>query len=199
MSEAARCRIALVLCVGAAGCRLGGPSGDATAYVAVGDASAFVDAADATTSGEDAQGTDDGGGAEDSPSVDDAGEASSAVGTDGAVVDGGTDARHDDASCAGTVPVCDPVHNTGCASFQQCDVDPSQPNNPAGLCLFHSAPADDSGACLQTVVSETCDAQATCVAGACRALCFCDADCPTGQCCSDTSGPKGFRLCAACP
>jgi hypothetical protein len=185
------------LWVVAVGCRFGGPSGDATGYVAVGDASARTDAADATTSGEDAPGADDGGGASDALGADDAGDSRGPA-LDGAGGDGGPGGSPDDASCTGTVPVCDPIHNTGCATFQQCDVDPSQPNNPAGLCLFHSAPAE-GGACLQTVVSETCDAQATCVAGTCRTLCFCNADCPTGQCCSDTSGPKGFRLCATCP
>jgi hypothetical protein len=180
-----------------AGCRLGGPSGDATAYVAAGDAAAPVDASDATTSGEDSPASDDGGSTADGPGAEDAGDAGAST-VDGSG-DGGTGTPQEDAGCTGTVPVCDPVHNSGCASFQQCDVDPSQPNNPAGLCLFHAAPTDDSGACLQTIVSETCDAQATCVAGACRTLCFCNADCPTGQCCSDTSGPKGFRLCATCP
>ena len=189
---------ALVVSLGAAssGCRLGGPSGDPKAYVAVGDASSPSGGTDATVNGEDAAGPEDGGSPADV--VEDVAADVSATG-DGGGSDGGIVRGADDASCTGTVPVCDPIHNTGCAGFQQCDVDPSQPNAAAGLCLFHSAPSDDSGACQQTIVSETCDAQATCVAGACRTLCFCNAGCPAGQCCSDTSGPKGFRLCAACP
>ncbi|MGH7435531.1 MAG: hypothetical protein ACRENE_07635 [Polyangiaceae bacterium] len=183
-------------CAVSTGCRLGGPSGDPKAYVAAGDASSSNGGSDATVIGEDAAGSEDGGSAFDS--LEDAGVDAVATG-DGGSPDGGAVEGGDDASCTGTVPVCDPVHDTGCAGFQQCDVDPSQPNAPAGLCLFHSAPSDDSGACLQTIVSETCDARATCVAGACRTLCFCNADCPAGQCCGDTSGPKGFRLCAACP
>ena len=158
------------------------------AYVAIGDASVSVDASDGASL-EDAPDRESAAG-------DDAGEAG-VLQDDGGAQDGGPGLA-DDASCTATVPVCDPVHNTGCNPFQQCDVDPSQTITPAGLCLFHSAPAD-AGPCLQTVVSETCDAQATCVAGACRALCNCNADCPPGQCCADTSGPKGFRLCGSCP
>jgi hypothetical protein len=189
--------LALVVapCAASTGCRLGGPSGDPKAYVAVGDASSLNGGSDATVNSEGPAGPEDGGSPADA--LEDA--AVDVAAGDGGGSDGGTVTGADDASCPGTVPVCDPIHNTGCAGFQQCDVDPSQPNAPAGLCLFHSAPSDDSGACLQTVVSETCDAQATCVAGACRTLCFCNADCPASQCCSDTSGPKGFRLCAACP
>jgi hypothetical protein len=102
--------------------------------------------------------------------------------------------------CGRMVPICDPVHNTGCNPLQQCDVDPNQPTTPTGLCLFGPSPEAGAGAgtCLASLFTESCPARSTCVAGACRAVCFCDSDCPSSQCCS-ARGPVGFNLCEPCP
>jgi hypothetical protein len=116
-------------------------------------------------------------------------EASDASTTDG-VVEGG--------ACAAAVAACDPVHNTGCNPLQQCDVDTTQASTPTGICVFNSG-SEGGGACTMTFVSESCPPRHTCASGVCRALCFCNADCPIGQCCSDTSGPRGFTLCQTCP
>jgi hypothetical protein len=102
-----------------------------------------------------------------------------------------------DGGCSSTAAVCDPVHNTGCNPFQQCDVDPSQASTPTGLCLFGGG--TDAGTCLATIFTESCPAKSTCVDGGCRTLCFCNGDCPVGECCSDRSGPPGFTMCGGCP
>jgi hypothetical protein len=170
-------------------CKLGGPSGDPEAYVpSPSDASTSTGALDAS--------------AEDG-SPPPAGEASTQD-EPGVLDDGLLDSSgFDDAQAstcsdaASAIAVCDPIHDTGCNPFQQCDVDPSQTTTPAGLCLFYSAA--DGGACSATVFTETCPARSTCVGGACRTLCACAGDCPAGECCSDTSGPPGFTLCAPCP
>ncbi len=189
-----RLRTALTLVTRAAlasltACKLGGPSSDPETYVSISsDAAASTGALEAPA--------DDGS----SPS---AGEASSQD-DPGVLDDGPQDSSGFDDVQASTctdappaIPVCDPVHNTGCNPFQQCDVDPSQTTTPTGLCLFHSAA--DGSACSATVFTETCPARSTCVGGTCRALCSCGSDCAAGQCCSDTSGPPGFTLCAPCP
>jgi len=103
-------------------------------------------------------------------------------------------------ACAPREPVatCDPVRNMGCLPLTQCDIDTAA-STPTGRCVFFQAAAP--GACMVTFLSETCEAQSTCVASACRKLCYCDSDCPTGQCCNDLSGPgpKGaFKLCRPC-
>lgn len=184
-----------------AACRFGGPSAKPDDYVA------FDSGADAATeSGQGSQG-------DDAPVAPDDADASATPGDD-ASPDHAT--PRDDASdagggggdaavgateggvCAITVAVCNPVKNTGCNPLQQCDVDPTQTATPTGLCLFNSG-SEAGGACIMSIVSESCPPKQTCVGGTCRALCFCNADCPTGQCCSDTSGPKGFTLCSPCP
>ena len=170
-------------------CKLGGPSSDPEAYVS------FPNDASTSTGTLDAPG-DDGS----SPS---AGEASSqdepGVLDDGALASSGLDDGQASTctDAAPAIPVCDPIRNTGCNPFQQCDVDPNQTATATGLCLFYTAA--DGGACSATVFTETCPARSTCVGGACRTLCGCSGDCPAGECCSDTSGPPGFTLCAPCP
>ncbi len=187
-------RLALAALVGFVSCRFGGPSANPDDYVAF-DAGADASMADARGSqGDDAAvaATDGAVAAGDAASPGDAtppDEASDASTPDG-VAEGG--------ACSAAVAVCDPVHNTGCNPLQQCDVDTTQTSTPTGLCLFNSS-TEGGGACTMSIVSESCAPKQTCVGGACKALCFCSADCPTGQCCSDTSGPQGFTLCGACP
>jgi hypothetical protein len=187
-------RFTLLGCLALAACRFGGPSGDPEAYVAFPvdggeDASAGASSGGAQATDDDSGGSNSEASAGDDTNGDDAAGDDAVAGDDAA---GGT--------CGRTIPVCDPVHNTGCNPFQQCDVDPSQMTTPTGLCLFYSgSDASAPGACMTTLITETCPAKSTCVSGACRALCFCDSDCPASQCCSDTSGPPGFRLCRACP
>jgi hypothetical protein len=183
-----RRRYAIAGLVGLVACRFGGPSGDPRAYVAFpedggsdatsppddGASAAPLDDATTVSSGDDANG-----------------EENASTG------DAPTSETGDGGACSGMVAVCDPIHNTGCNGLQQCDVDPSQTTTPTGLCLFAS-PAE-GGPCTSTLFTESCAPRSTCVSGACRELCFCDVDCPTGQCCSDTSGPTGFTLCQPCP
>jgi hypothetical protein len=184
-----RRRYAVTALVGLVACRFGGPSGNPGAYVTFPEDGG----ADATAS------ADDEGGPPAPP--DDAttmvpGDDANA-GQDGSTGDAPTTETPDSQACSATVAICDPIHNTGCNGLQQCDVDPSHPATPTGVCLFAS-PADAS-ACTSPVFTATCGGGSTCVSGGCRALCFCDTDCPAGQCCSDTSGPTGFILCRPCP
>ncbi len=177
-----------------AACRFGGPSADPDAYLA----SPPPDGGSKAVLADD--GTDDATIATiDAPAV------APPVGDD-ASTDVASPLMHpttdDDAGsaggCAPTVAVCNPVRNTGCNPLQQCDVDTTQKTTPTGVCVFNSG-SEAGGACATSIFSESCPAQSTCVNGACRALCFCDADCPTGSCCTDTSGPAGFTLCEKCP
>jgi hypothetical protein len=177
-------------------CRFGGPSANPDDYVAFDAGADAVLADEQGSQGEDAAvartDADASGasGADASPGdatpPDEASDASTADG----VVEGG--------ACAVAVAVCDPVHNMGCNPLQQCDVDTSQTSTPTGLCVFNSG-SEGGGVCTMTFVSESCAPKHTCASGVCRALCFCNADCPSGQCCSDTSGPRGFTLCQTCP
>jgi hypothetical protein len=187
-----RC-LALVPVAVLVACRFGGPSANPEAYVAsdAGDDAAQQDAQgtpgdDATAAPGDADASVAPG---DDTSPDDAAPPGEASVPDGPVEDGG---------CGATVAICDPVRNTGCNALQQCDVDMSQATTPTGICVFNST-SEGGGACVMSIVSESCAPKSTCVGGACRALCDCNSDCPAGQCCSDTSGPPGFTLCAACP
>jgi hypothetical protein len=177
-------------------CRFAGPSANPDEYVAL-DAGADAalegaqgsqgdDAAVAPTDADASVAASDDASPADTPPQGDASDAS----TPDAVVEGG--------ACAATVAVCDPVKNTGCNPLQQCDVDTTQTSTPTGLCVFNSS-SEGGGACTMSFVSESCPPKHTCVSGACRALCFCNADCRIGQCCSDTSGPRGFTLCGTCP
>jgi hypothetical protein len=203
-------RFNIVGLAGLVACRFGGPSADPDAYVAFPDA-AEVGASpvplgdDTTLSSGDEGGNTAGGDANSGDANTDDAFTTAASADDATAHDASTgDAPSGDASytregaaCTGAVAVCDPVHNTGCNSLQQCDVDPTQTTTPTGLCVFAS-PAE-GGACLSTIVTESCPPEFTCVGVECRQLCFCDTDCPTGQCCSDTSGPPGFTLCRPCP
>ncbi len=187
------------LLAGLTACRTGGPDADPNDYIAFPPEGGVDSSADERGTIEPAghDGMDAGGGSAAPPPGDDAGPTTLVdVGSPA-----GNDARSSDVE-GGTcsppmVMVCDPVHNTGCDTLQQCDVDPLQTATPTGACVF-AAPAE-GGPCLFTYVTESCPAQFTCVDGSCKELCFCDADCPKGQCCSDTSGPAGFTLCRPCP
>lgn len=176
-------------------CRFGGPTSDSSQYVPSPDA-ALKDASVSkpTFSGDDAASpavdSVDASTSDDSPSTagdDDAGAFDAALGL---VAEAG--------GCSSTVATCDPIHNTGCNALQQCDVNTLLPSTPTGLCVFNSG-SIEAGACIATIYTESCDPKSTCVDGGCRQLCFCNDDCPTGQCCSDTSGPPGFTLCRPCP
>jgi hypothetical protein len=194
--------------VGLAGlvaCKLGGPTGDPNEYVTFRDAandrasSALSDATSVPSGDDGNTAASDGTNTGNAPVTDSSGD-------DGNDASGIGDARTDDAPdditteggvCSGAVAVCDPVRNTGCNALQQCDVDPSQTTTPTGLCVF--ATLAEGSPCLSTIFTESCPPSFTCVNSDCRQLCFCNADCPTGQCCSDTSGPPGFTLCRPCP
>ncbi len=172
-------------------CRFGGPSADPDAYLTFPEEGG----ADASTS------TDEAAAPSAPPAAEEAGAAGPVPADDGASSsdDSATGGGGGDAGrCSATVPVCDPVHNTGCNPLQQCDVDPTQKTTATGLCLFYSG-SDASGACMSTGITESCAAKQTCVSGACRSLCFCNADCAPGDCCSDTSGAAPFTLCQRCP
>jgi hypothetical protein len=177
-------------------CRFGGPSANPDDYVA------FDRGADAALADEHGSQGDDaavaatdadalvGAGDDDSPGDATPPSEASDASTPDAVVESGP--------CAAVVAVCDPVHDTGCNPLQQCDVDTSQTSTPTGICVFNSS-SEAGGSCTMTFVSESCAPKHTCASGVCRAVCFCNADCPSGQCCSDTSGPRGFTLCQTCP
>ncbi len=177
----------------ASACRLGGPSGDPSAYVPFGDASddrtmrgtaeaEIDDAAETDTSTKATVGTD--AMASDPPDAMDASDDHADAG--------------DAAACLppASVPVCNPVQNTGCFLLQ-CDVDTSK-SVPTGQCVGGGLAAVGA-TCTVTSGSEPCQAQATCSGGTCRRLCFCDSDCSGGECCTDVAGASGFRLCAPCP
>jgi|SRR5580698_7869574 hypothetical protein len=175
--------------VGLAACRLGGgPSANPDDYVAFpSDASADDgvtappgDNGNPLAPGDEAGATSDNA----APLGDDADDEASGE------PEGGT--------CSPMVAVCDPVHNTGCNALMQCDVNPlGAAGTPSGLCVFGGS--SDAGLCLASAFTESCAPRSTCTSGACRQLCFCDGDCPSGQCCSDSSGPPGFTLCGSCP
>jgi hypothetical protein len=172
------------LAVALAACRVGGPSANPDDYVAVLDAAVDSGGTPMTLkSGDDSVPASDG-------------DAGVALPSDDAAGDNEGGATPGDASCSSTVAVCDPVHNTGCNPFQQCDVNPLQASMPTGQCVLGGT--QDAGACTVSIFNESCAPGSTCVDGGCRHLCFCNADCPVGECCSDPSGPHGFTLCGAC-
>jgi hypothetical protein len=163
-------------------CKFGGPSANPYEYVAsdAGDDATVEDAQ--TSQGNDAPvaSEDSGGG----PGADDAGDA-------GTPEDGGG------GPCVAAPDAgCDPVHNTGCTAPLQCDVSASLTGTPTGTCVFYTG-TEAGGAC-STFLGESCPPGHTCISSTCRTLCYCNSDCPTGQCCSDTSGAQGFTLCAPC-
>jgi hypothetical protein len=181
-------------------CRFGGPSADPKDYVTFPE-DGGADASTSSHAGPPSP-VDDGGGADPDVSTsagdDSGGPASDDSATDDSTTNDGGGGGDGAGQCGATVPVCDPIHNTGCNPFQQCDVDPTQKTAATGLCLFYSG-SDASGACMSTGITESCPAKETCVSGACRALCLCNADCAPGQCCTDTSSAAPFKLCQACP
>jgi hypothetical protein len=184
--------LAIALTLAPAACRFGGPSGDPSAYETFpsdGGQDATADA-DASAPPSDLDAAEDAG--------DDAGSDDGETGAGDGPVDAPAEARASSDACGGTIPVCDPIHDTGCNPFQQCDVDPSQTSTPTGLCVFNGG-SSDGAPCSSSVLNESCPPEFTCSSGECRPLCACDADCPIGQCCSDTTGPAGFVLCAPCP
>jgi hypothetical protein len=138
-----------------------------------------------------------------SPAQADAGEAShrdSAAPDSG---DGSADSGTPDsgAECAALdAAQCNPVTNEGCpASLQmQCAVSFDAPLT--GYCIFNSGgpPPALGGACLNTVITESCPPKSTCVAEQCRKLCFCDSDCEAGQCCTEPLQSTGFKVCGDC-
>jgi hypothetical protein len=179
------------------GCRLGGPSSDPNQYVRSPDATTKDVAVSASTPfGDDAASTPPTGGAVDAVAGDDG--AAPLPDDDGGAFDAAFEDVLEAGGCSSTVATCDPIHNTGCNALQQCDVNMLVTNTPTGLCVFNSGSVE-AGACIATIYTESCDPKSTCVDGGCRQLCFCNDDCPTGQCCSDTSGPPGFTLCRPCP
>ena len=99
-----------------------------------------------------------------------------------------------------SVGVCDPVKNEGCPAElrMQCAVDFTA-DTLAGYCIFQGPPAPDgSPTCLNTVATESCGPTTTCVLGTCRTLCYCDTDCPESECCTETIGELGFKVCGTC-
>ena len=187
--------------IGLAACRFGGPSADPNEYVASAVDGSSKDGqgpgGDDATLTSTTDGSDEPGLAPDARVLEGGpagGDASNDGGSTLGVIDGDTDA----ASCQQTGVTCNPVRNTGCNPFQQCDVDTSQTKTPTGICVFNNG-SDGGTSCSSSVLAESCPPQSTCVSGGCRTLCFCGADCPVGECCSDTSGPAGFTLCRPCP
>ncbi|MGH7269659.1 MAG: hypothetical protein ACREJ3_04445, partial [Polyangiaceae bacterium] len=173
-----RARLAGVAVATLTACRFGGPSADPEAYVSFpGDASAMLAGVDASMSAPPAV---------DAGSVpgEAGGQDRGAPGPTGVVDAMAGDARASCSEAGSSVPVCDPVRNTGCNLFQQCDVDPNKKTTPTGLCLFNSPQDGGQGPCLMSLVSESCPPKTTCVSGACHPLCACDGDCPAGECCS---------------
>ena len=168
-------------------CRLGGPSADPDQYLAFPDAARDVTSTSMTPPA--------GGGSPASPAADAPAGDVEAGDLDAGDFDAPPGDPNSPCSSMVTVPVCDPVHNTGCNPLQQCDVDPAQ-TKPTGLCLFGGGA--EAGVCTSSIFTESCAPRSTCVDGGCRPLCFCNADCPLGQCCTDPSGPSGFKLCGAC-
>jgi hypothetical protein len=192
-------RLALPL-VGLAACRFGGPSADPNTYVGYPPDASGDDGGTTAPPGDDGSvqpsGADDTGsmlGDDSTPGGDDASN-----GDDGVVPGGDAEGG----SCSPNVSVCDPVHNTGCVG-QQCDVNPlSSASAPAGTCIFGPGSSDaslpDASLCFASAFTESCPAKSTCFNATCQRLCFCDPDCPTGQCCSTSSGPPGFKVCGSC-
>jgi hypothetical protein len=177
------------------GCRFGGPSGDPSAYVSFVDDGGDTGSAEADSAMEML--------AMDADLVNEMSVDTSMSDVAPAEASGGDSG--DSALCAppASIPVCDPLANTGC-TLLQCDIDITM-STPTGVCVLGAAvPAAEGAACTQTSGSTGCQAELTCFGGSCRKICFCDSDCQgdggaTGSCCSDSYSTTGFKLCAACP
>ncbi|MGO9839557.1 MAG: hypothetical protein ACLP1X_35720 [Polyangiaceae bacterium] len=183
---------AIFLC-GLTACRFGGPSADPSQYVSADDGSSSPEASDEASSGDEASVESD---MPDASSEAAQGALLDATADEGAGKNPFPEESTAVSNCQPSVPVCDPVHNTGCNPLQQCDVDPTQTQTPTGLCVFGSP--SDAAMCLATAVTESCGPGSTCAGGTCRSLCYCDSDCPPGQCCSGTSNAGAFLLCESC-
>jgi hypothetical protein len=183
-------RYALSL-VGLLACKLGGPSADPDEYVAFPDATA-----DSAVSINPA--SDDGSSG---PADDASGDEADDTGDAGPLGDGGGGPVSADGSCGPAIAVCNPIHNSGCNPFQQCDVDPrlSSASAPVGTCLNYNGSDAATGACMVSIFNESCSAGSTCIDGGCEKLCTCATDCASGQCCLANAGPPGFSLCGVCP
>lgn len=106
-----------------------------------------------------------------------------------------------DAECAAvTVAQCNPVTNEGCPASLQMQCAVSFDAHLTGYCIFFSGgpPPALGGACLNTVLTESCPPKSTCVAERCRQLCFCDPDCEPGLCCKQPLQSTGFKVCGDC-
>lgn len=98
---------------------------------------------------------------------------------------------------ATAVDVCDPVHNTGCDPFTQCEIDPTA-STASGRCVYWNVQLGDQ--CSSDGLATTCEGPASCVDGSCRTPCYCDEDCGAGSCCRAAApGPAGpVMLCEPC-
>jgi hypothetical protein len=183
----------------ATACRIGGPSADPNTIVEFPN-----DAADAADARDEIPMTVEAGGDDastDHQTPDDASSGRDATGDGGAAGDGPTgESGEAAAACTppASVPVCNPLTNTGCF-LVQCDVDTTM-TSPTGICVL-AAPVlgSEGAACTQTAGSTTCQPQLTCFGGTCRKVCFCNADCTGGECCSAGIGTTGFKQCDTCP
>jgi hypothetical protein len=162
-----------------AACRFGGPSGTATDLVEPVDDSGLADSGvESDFEPSTAPPTSPPASSLPVPSAGDAGTTTS--------------------TCAppSAVPGCDPVQGTNCAQgVSQCVVDPGA-TEPAGRCVFSSAPA--ASRCDENGLYSTCPPAFTCKAGECRKYCYCDSDCDHGDTCSEPSGQGSatlFKLC----
>jgi len=189
------------LAVLATACRLGGPSVDPSACVQLADAGDAQTPCDWNGSSGDIDGGEDApadvSSAIDAPSVPPADASPRGDARADAPAGEGGEAG----ACAPpvSVPVCDPVTNTGCPLLQ-CDVDITQ-STPTGVCVAGPVlgPVAENAACTQTSGSTPCQADLSCFGGVCRRVCFCDSDCTaSSECCSDGYAATGFKLCGAC-
>lgn len=188
--------LAVVVLALVAGCRLGGPSADPNEFIGPETESSMPDgqAVDsAVPPANDAP-------AHEAGSVSDAsGDTNHDAGANADAQDAAADATSDGDGCSPPVnPLsCDPVGGAGCPVLQQCDIDTTVLPAATGHCVFTTM--DDAGTCNFTILSESCPSQSTCVAGACKRICYCNADCSAGECCGGTPPGAGFNYCTPCP
>jgi hypothetical protein len=176
-------------CLIATGCAFGGEDGDPTDGIVANPPPETMDGG--------GSGGDDGDGDGDKPSPPkDASTRSDASADDAGRRDGGSTLDGGGANMcmpAKALDVCDPVKNTGC--LIQCDLDPAATTAQAGRCVGYFPPI--LGPCSPGADPSACTGTNTCVAGACRKMCYCDADCESGTKCTDAvpgaAGP--VKLC----
>jgi hypothetical protein len=195
--KAMRCVAPLLLIGGA--CRFGGPSGNPSACIQLDDAGDAQTPCSYDGSSAEIEGPEDA-----SMDVSAAIDAPSGAPADASPdVDARGDGPEGDGGEAGacvppaSVPVCDPVTNTGC-TLLQCDVDITQ-STPTGVCVAGPIiPVAENAPCTQASGSTPCQPDLSCFGGVCRRVCFCDSDCMGTECCSDRYATTGFKLCDAC-